>query len=72
MEDLNARNLQWILSHVGEGVTEVMCHPGYADEHLARWARALPDREQELAGLCDARVRECAAARVELTHYGEL
>jgi len=72
MEDLNARNLQWILTRVPGGVTEVMCHPGYADAQLARWARALPDREQELAGLCDAGVRECADARVELTHYGEL
>jgi predicted glycoside hydrolase/deacetylase ChbG (UPF0249 family) len=50
----------------------VMCHPGYSDEHLSRWARALPDRECELAGLCDATVRECADAHVELTHYGEL
>ena len=38
----------------GAGATvELMCHPGFADEHLAACSRYVEDRERELAVLCD-------------------
>lgn len=41
---------------VGEGITELGCHPGYADAGLDSTYTA--ERETELRTLCDARVRE--------------
>ena len=41
---------------LGDGVTELICHPGYVDPSLrSGYAR---EREAELATLCDPRVRE--------------
>ncbi len=62
-----------ILRGLPEGVTEVMCHPGFIDEHLAEFTRVPPHREVELAGLTDPAVRAVVAERgIRLTHYGEL
>jgi predicted glycoside hydrolase/deacetylase ChbG (UPF0249 family) len=40
-----------------EGVTELMCHPGEADEALAKRSGYARERPSELATLTDARVR---------------
>lgn len=73
MESLDARALREILANLSAGVTEVMCHPGYVDEHLAEFARVPPDRELELAGLKDGEVKAFVAANgIRLMHYGEL
>jgi predicted glycoside hydrolase/deacetylase ChbG (UPF0249 family) len=48
-----------LLERLGEGVTEVCCHPGYAQE-LDDWYRL--EREQEVRALCDAGVREAVAS----------
>ena len=55
-----------------EGVTELMCHPGHADEALSV-STYREQREGELRALCDPRVKaELAAAGVRLINYKEL
>jgi chitin disaccharide deacetylase len=52
-----------------EGVTELMCHPGYADEALMA-SSYNNQREGELRGLCDPQVKAAiAAAGIELISY---
>jgi predicted glycoside hydrolase/deacetylase ChbG (UPF0249 family) len=41
----------------GRGAVELMCHPGYADEELARKSTYAAEREEELRALCDPRLR---------------
>ncbi len=48
-----------LLRHLGglhSGTTEIMCHPGYADEELHQVSRWVEAREQELAVLTDPKV----------------
>jgi len=54
------------------GVTELMCHPGYADETLSV-STYREQREGELRALCDPRVRAALqAAGIRLISYKEL
>lgn len=70
---LNSGVFRLILSSVGAGVTEIMCHPGYNDEHLGEYSSVPPHRERELEGLKDPQVRELVERRsLRLMHYGEL
>lgn len=70
---LNSDLLQRILSNLRDGVTEIMCHPGYVDEPAARYASTPLHREIELAALLDPRVKDCIASQgIRLIHYGEL
>jgi chitin disaccharide deacetylase len=48
-------------TEVGEGVTEIGCHPGYADPLLRSSYRR--EREAELRTLCDPAVRDFLSAR---------
>jgi predicted glycoside hydrolase/deacetylase ChbG (UPF0249 family) len=43
-----------LIENVPDGVTELCCHPGYADG-LRDWYRT--ERAQEVQALCDPRVR---------------
>jgi predicted glycoside hydrolase/deacetylase ChbG (UPF0249 family) len=55
-EQLSVAGLIRILeAEIGDGVTELACHPGYADPPLASSYAA--ERELELRTLCDDRVR---------------
>lgn len=55
-----------------DGVTELMCHPGYADEALAV-STYREQREGELRALCEPRARAAlTAAGVRLISYKEL
>ena len=55
-----------------KGVTELMCHPGYADEALSV-STYREQREGELRVLCDPRARTAVtAAGVRLISYKEL
>jgi predicted glycoside hydrolase/deacetylase ChbG (UPF0249 family) len=59
------------LASLAAGVTEAMTHPGYYDEDLAgsRYGR---QRDVELAGLTDSRVREAIAREgIRLAHFGD-
>jgi predicted glycoside hydrolase/deacetylase ChbG (UPF0249 family) len=60
------------LGAMEDGVTELMCHPGYADEALAV-SSYCAQREGELRGLSDRRVKAAVvAAGVRLISYREL
>lgn len=70
---LNSVVFRLILGNLGEGVTEIMCHPGYYDEHLGEYSSVPPHREAELEGLLDPQLREWVEQRsIRLMHYGEL
>jgi predicted glycoside hydrolase/deacetylase ChbG (UPF0249 family) len=54
------------------GVTELMCHPGYADDALSA-SSYRTQREVELRALCDRRVKDAlAASGARCIAYGEL
>ena len=57
-----------LASKVGEGVTELICHPGYCDAQLvSSYAR---EREIEVSTLCDPRIRSALAELgIELTSH---
>jgi predicted glycoside hydrolase/deacetylase ChbG (UPF0249 family) len=66
-------NLQFILGHLREGVTELMCHPGHADDALIEGSTYAREREQEIAALCDPAVREMLAAEgIELIKFSDI
>lgn len=65
-------NLIGLSKAAEDGVTELMCHPGYADEALAI-STYRAQREGELRALCDPRVRAAlTAAGIRLINYKEL
>jgi predicted glycoside hydrolase/deacetylase ChbG (UPF0249 family) len=57
-----SENLRFILAHLREGVSELMCHPGYPDDALVRDSSYARERKQEIAAICDPRVRETLVA----------
>jgi chitin disaccharide deacetylase len=63
--------LIWILRNdVGDGWTEIGCHPGYATGLTSPY---LSEREVELATLTDPRVRnELETLGIRLANYGDL
>lgn len=68
-----AGNLKFVLAHLREGVSELMCHPGHPDEALLSGSSYAREREQEIAALCDPAVREgLAADAIELISFREL
>ncbi len=72
MDGLDAVTLQFILSNLRDGVTELMCHPGY-DDDLAREYSRMPHREVELAALQDRAVRECLTQQgVQRISYNDI
>ncbi len=71
-ETLTLFFLLHLLDTLPEGVTELMCHPGYADEALAE-STYRAEREIELALLTDPKVRERVEERgIELITFGAL
>lgn len=61
-----------LLRDAPPGTTEIMCHPGYADDALRRESGYADERERELRVLCDPAAR--AALRtggLQLVHFGE-
>ena len=65
--------LREIIDTLPEGVTELMCHPGFADEHLAAVSGYNRQRAAELAALTDPGLREhLRAAGVQLVSFGAL
>jgi predicted glycoside hydrolase/deacetylase ChbG (UPF0249 family) len=55
-----------------EGTTELMCHPGYADEALQKSATRLQaSRQKELEILTDPGIRNLVASQgIRLIDYG--
>ena len=71
---LNARELVEILTVLPQGVSELMCHPGYVDRALVySGTRLLAQREIELRALTEPSVKRLAAARgILLLSYQQL
>jgi predicted glycoside hydrolase/deacetylase ChbG (UPF0249 family) len=66
-------NLKLLLEHLREGVSELMCHPGYPDEALLSGSSYAKDREKEIAALCDPSIREVlAASEIKLATFRDL
>jgi predicted glycoside hydrolase/deacetylase ChbG (UPF0249 family) len=72
LEQISVENLLRMLDvEVGEGITELNCHPGYVDPGFPSSYAA--EREEELRTLCDARVRRAIVAQgIELIGFREL
>jgi chitin disaccharide deacetylase len=70
---LNRMKLEEILRGLPEGVSELMCHPGYADSLLAKTGtRLVAQREIESRALMSARTKELLIAEgIQLVSYGE-
>jgi len=63
-----------LLQNLPKGTTELMCHPGYADEDLARSrTRLQQSRSTELAILTDTAVRKSVASHgIRLINYSQI
>lgn len=72
-EEVQMEVLQRLISQVGPGTTEIMCHPGLSDDELRASSSYADQREQELALLThpDAR-RALDDYGIHLTHFGKL
>ncbi|NDJ87365.1 MAG: ChbG/HpnK family deacetylase [Chloroflexi bacterium] len=69
-ESATTEMLHTILQNLPAGVTEVMCHPGYADDLESRYAL---QREREIVVLTDASIRDfLAEADIDLITFAEL
>jgi predicted glycoside hydrolase/deacetylase ChbG (UPF0249 family) len=71
-EQVSAANLVRMLKEeVGEGLTELICHPGYADPDFPSSYSA--EREEELRALCDPAVRAALGEQgIVLIGFGDL
>jgi len=62
-----------IIDSLPDGVTEIMCHPGLPDEHLAAVSSYNRQRAAELAALTDPGLRDhLRSAGIELISYSAL
>jgi predicted glycoside hydrolase/deacetylase ChbG (UPF0249 family) len=72
-EAVTLENLLAILEGLREGTTELMCHPGLADEQLLAESIYGRLREKELGLLCHPRVRDkIKELGIELVNFGAL
>ncbi len=71
---LNTRGIQDILCRMSEGVSELMCHPGYADGELVKaGTRLLAQREVEALALTARNVKKLVADEgIQLVSYQDL
>ncbi len=69
--ELTRNGVENLLKNLPEGTTELMCHPGYADEDLRRSdTRLQKSRQAELSILTDAHVRKLVATQgIRLISY---
>jgi hopanoid biosynthesis associated protein HpnK len=70
--ELTKEGVARLLRSLPEGTTELMCHPGYADEALRKTATRLQgSREKEVEILTDTAIRNLVASRgIRLIDYG--
>jgi predicted glycoside hydrolase/deacetylase ChbG (UPF0249 family) len=68
---MTREGVEQLLKNLPDGTTELMCHPGYADEDLKRSATRLQESRQiELEILTDARIRKLVATQgIRLISY---
>ncbi len=72
LEQIGVERLKRMLeTEIGEGITELVCHPGYAGSDGATSYAA--ERQVELQTLCDARIRQVLAEQsIQLIGFHEL
>ena len=70
--ELTLEGVEQLLKCLPDGTTELICHPGHADEALQKTATRLQaSRQKELEILTDIRVRNLVASRgIRLIDYG--
>lgn len=71
-EQISVENLRRMLEkEIGEGITELSCHPGYVDpEYPTDYSQ---ERETEVRTLCDPRTRQALEhLSIRLISYGDL
>ena len=70
--ELTREGVERLLKSLPEGTTELMCHPGYADESLGKTATRLQaSRQTELEILTDTKIRNLVASQgIRLIDYG--
>jgi predicted glycoside hydrolase/deacetylase ChbG (UPF0249 family) len=62
-----------IINNLGEGTSEIMCHPGYVDDAFANESVYNRQRERELKILTDPTIREAIQANnIQLITFAEL
>jgi predicted glycoside hydrolase/deacetylase ChbG (UPF0249 family) len=68
-----AANLRAILLALEHGTTELMCHPGRADERLVAGSTYARERELELTLLCDPELKSLVAEQdIRLVSFRDL
>ena len=72
--ELTLEGVERLLKELPEGTTELICHPGYADEALQKTATRLQaSRQKELDILTDTRIRKLVASQgIRLIDYGSV
>jgi len=70
--ELTREGIAQLLKNLPEGTTELMCHPGYADDALGKTATRLQaSRQAELDILTDTGIRKLVASQgIRLIDYG--
>jgi chitin disaccharide deacetylase len=70
--ELTKEGVARLLRNLPEGTTELMCHPGYADDALRKTATRLQgSREKEVEILTDTEIRKLVASQgIRLIDYG--
>jgi chitin disaccharide deacetylase len=70
--ELTREGVARLLKSLPEGTTELMCHPGYADEALGKTATRLQaSRQTEIEILTDTSIRKLVASQgIRLIDYG--
>jgi predicted glycoside hydrolase/deacetylase ChbG (UPF0249 family) len=72
-DGVSFEKLAALLFNVPHGTTELMCHPGHADEALLQGSSYAKEREKELEILCDAAVRDVVEKNgIELIGFDRL
>ncbi|HZY40713.1 MAG TPA: ChbG/HpnK family deacetylase, partial [Anaerolineae bacterium] len=71
--DTSVADLLQLLEHLPKGITELMTHPGLADEHIRAESNYHVEREHELATLTDPQVLvQVQKLDIELVSYAKL
>jgi predicted glycoside hydrolase/deacetylase ChbG (UPF0249 family) len=72
--ELTKEGVARLLRNLPEGTTELMCHPGYADEALSKTSTRLQDsRQKEIEILTDPEIRKLVASQgIRLIDYAFL
>lgn len=72
-ETATKENLLNIINNLPDGISEIMCHPGYVDEAFARESTYNFQRERELEVLTDPEIRQAIEAQgIQLATFADL